>query len=137
MILYSWDAESAICALCAVSVLPRVFLSVSSVEQKILRFAQDDSVDKAQDDSWMLRMTVRRSVLHVIRSATTVMLSGAKHLSHHSAPLSFRPSEASGEICMLVMLGTVVGIYGLRRLQLRRCGELGPKGLSSRLAVAF
>ena len=84
MILHLWEAESAFCALCAVSVLPRVFLSVSSVAQKILRFAQDDS--------WMLRMTVRRSVLHVIRSVTAVMLSGAKHLSHHSAPLSFRPS---------------------------------------------
>ena len=45
-----------------------------------------------------LRMTVRRSVLHVIRSVTAVMLSGAKHLSYHSVPLSFRPSGASGEI---------------------------------------
>ena len=81
------------------------------------------------------------------------MLSEAKHLSHYfsplsfllfeslsfrpSAPLSFRLSGASGEICMLVVRGTVVGIYGLRRLQLRRCGELGPDGLSSRLAVAI
>ena len=38
---------------------------------------------------------------------------------------------------MLVVRGTVVGIYDLRRLQRRRCGELDPKGLSSRLAVAF
>ena len=79
----------------------------------------------------------RHSVLHAIRDAIPVMLIGAKHLSYHSAPLSFRPSGASGEICMLVMRGTVVGICGLRRLQLRRCGELDPKGLSSRLAVAF
>ena len=53
------------------------------------------------------------------------------------ASLSFRPSGASGEICMLVVRGTVVGIYGLRRLQRRRCGDLDPEGLSSRLAVAF
>ena len=40
----------------------------------------------------LLKMTVGRSVLHVIRSVTAVMLSGAKHLSHHSAPsLSFLP----------------------------------------------
>ena len=50
-------------------------------------------------------------------------------------PLSFRPSGASGEIWYVVR-GTVVGIYGLRRLQRRRCGDLDPKGLSSRLAVA-
>ena len=73
------------------------------------------------------------------------MLSEAKHLSHYFSPLSFllfeslsfRPNGASGEICMLVVRGTVVGIYGLRRLQRRRCGELDPEGLSSCLAVAF
>ena len=43
----------------------------------------------------------RHSVLHAIRDAIPVMLSGAKHLSHHSAPLSFRPSGASGEIYLL------------------------------------
>jgi len=32
------------------------------------------------------------TVLHAIRDAIPVMLSGAKHLSHYSAPLSFRPS---------------------------------------------
>ena len=80
------------------------------------------------------------------------MLSGAKHLSHYFATLSFRPSlllviltdphivistERSEWRNLYVVRGTVVGIYGLRRLQRRRCGELDPKGLSSRLAVAF
>ena len=37
---------------------------------------------------------------------------------------------------LYVVRGTVVGIYDLRRLQRRRCGELDPEGLSSRLAVA-
>ena len=35
------------------------------------------------------------------------------------------------------MRGTVVGIYGLRRLHRRRYDELAPKGLSLRLAVAY
>ena len=52
-----------------------------------------------------------------------------------SSASRLRPSGASGEIWYVVR-GTVVGIYGLRRLQRRRCGELDPEGLSSRLAVA-
>ena len=90
MILHLWEAESAFCALCDLSFLPRVFLSVSSVEQKILRCAQDDSWTKLRMIVWTkLRMAVRRSVLHLIRSVTAVMLSGAKHLSYHSAPCHF------------------------------------------------
>ena len=92
------------------------------------------------------------------------MLSEAKHLSHYFSPLSFlllgslsfRPSLPFGHPTVIpterptvistersewrnlyVVRGTVVGIYDLRRLQLRRCGELDPEGLSSRLAVAF
>ena len=158
MILHLWEAESAFCALCAISVLPRVFLSVSSVEQKILRFAQDDSVDKAQDDSEAVSLTCYSKChrCHVEWSETS--FTPFRPLSHfflsthchfdRALPtvISFallkrlcrlRPSESSGEICMLVMRGTLVGIYCFRRLQLRRCGELDPKVLSSRLAVAF
>ena len=73
MILHLWEAESAICALCDLSFLPRVFLSVSSVEQKILRFAQDDSVDKAQDDSEAVSLTSysKCQPCHVERSETS------------------------------------------------------------------
>ena len=73
MILYPWDAESAICALCDLSFLPRVFLSVSTVEQKILRCAQDDSVDKAQDDSEAVSLTCYSKChrCHVERSETS------------------------------------------------------------------
>ena len=84
----------------------------------------------AQDDSEAVSLTCysKCEPCHVERSETSFT---------PFLPLSFRPSGASGEICMLVMRGTVVGIYSLRRLQLRRCGELDPEGLSSRLAVAF
>ena len=82
-----------------------------------------------QDDSVTLSFICysKCQPCHVERSETSFTLF---------LPLSFRPSGASGEICIVVR-GTVVGIYGLRRLQRRRCGELDPKGLSSRLAVAF
>ena len=52
------------------------------------------------DDSLLLMVKVWHSVLHVIRSAIPVMLSGAKHLSHHSALSlisSFRPTVISTE----------------------------------------
>ena len=85
MILHLWEAESAFCALCAISVLPRVFLSVSSVEQNILRFAQDDSVDKAQDDSEAVSLTCYSKChrCHVERSETSFT---------PFRPLSFRPN---------------------------------------------
>ena len=55
---------------------------------------------------------------HVERSETSFTL----FLS-----LSFRPSGASGEICIVVR-GTVVGIYGLRRLQSGAAGSSTLKG---------
>ena len=103
MILHLWEAESAFCALCDLSFLPRVFLSVSSVEQNILRFAQDDSVDKAQDDSEAVSLTCYSKChrCHVERSETS--FTPFRPLSFRSSVslLSFRPSGASGEICML------------------------------------
>ena len=55
---------------------------------------------------------------HVERSETSFTLF---------LPLSFRPSEASGEI-WYVERGTVVGIYGLRRLQSGAAGSSTLKG---------
>ena len=71
------------------------------------------------------------------------MLSEAKHLSHYFATLSFRPSlllviltdphtvistERSEWRNLFILRGSIVGIYALRRLQLRRCGELALQG---------
>ena len=105
MILHLWEAESAICALCDLSFLPRVFLSVSSVEQKILRFAQDDSVDRAQDDSVALCLTCYSKChhSHVERSETSSSLFRPTVISFALLKRlrRLRPSESSGEICML------------------------------------